>query len=56
MSDYSERRRAKAAIQAAFALIRIDESGEVHLSAAIRIIQIPSEKWDVQGVGEVSDM
>ena len=31
-------------------LKQIDESGEVHLSEAIRKIQIPSEKWDEQGV------
>ena len=31
-------------------LKQIDESGEVHLSDAIRKIQIPSEKWDEQGV------
>jgi len=31
-------------------LKQIDESGEVHLSDAIRKIQIPSEKWDKQGV------
>ena len=30
-------------------LKQIDESGEVHLSEAIRKIQIPSEKWDNQG-------
>ena len=29
---------------------QIDESGEVHLSEAIRKIQIPSEKWDEQGI------
>ena len=27
-----------------------EESGEVHLSEAIRKIQIPSEKWDEQGI------
>ena len=31
-------------------LKQIDESGEVHLSDAIRKIQILSEKWDEQGV------
>ena len=31
-------------------LKQIDESGEIHLSEAIRKIQIPSEKWDEQGV------
>jgi hypothetical protein len=31
-------------------LKQIDESGEVHLSEAIRKIQIPSEKWDEQGI------
>ena len=31
-------------------LKQIDESGEVHLSEAIRKIQIPSDKWDEQGV------
>ena len=31
-------------------LKQINESGEVHLSEAIRKIQIPSEKWDEQGV------
>ena len=31
-------------------LKQIDETGEVHLSEAIRKIQIPSEKWDEQGV------
>jgi len=31
-------------------LKQINESGEVHLSDAIRKIQIPSEKWDEQGV------
>lgn len=31
-------------------LKQIDESGEVHLSDAIRKIQIPSEKWDEQGI------
>ena len=31
-------------------LKQIDESGEVHLSEAIRKIQIPLEKWDEQGV------
>lgn len=28
----------------------LNDSGEVHLSKAIRKIQIPSEKWDEQGV------
>ena len=28
----------------------LDESGEVHLSEVIRKIQIPSEKWNEQGV------
>ena len=31
-------------------LKQLDESGEVHLSEVIRKIQIPSEKWDEQGV------
>jgi len=31
-------------------LKQIDESGEVHLSAAIKKILIPSDKWDEQGV------
>lgn len=31
-------------------LKQIDESGEVHLSDAIRKIRIPSEQWDEQGV------
>ena len=31
-------------------LKQIDESGEVHLSDAIRKIQIPSDKWGEQGV------
>ena len=31
-------------------LIQLDKSGEVHLSDAIRIIRIPSEQWDEQGV------
>ena len=31
-------------------LKQIDETGEVHLSEAIRKIQMPSEKWDEQGV------
>ena len=31
-------------------LKQIDESGEVHLSDAIRKIQIPSDKWDEQGI------
>lgn len=31
-------------------LKQIDETGEVHLSEAIRKIQIPSEKWEEQGV------
>ena len=31
-------------------LKQIDESGEVQLSEAIRKIQIPSEKWDEQGI------
>lgn len=31
-------------------LKQIDESGEVHLSEAIRKIQIPSEKWDERGI------
>ena len=31
-------------------LTQIDESGEVQLSTAIRKIQIPSEKWDEQGI------
>jgi len=29
---------------------QLDGSGEVHLSEVIRKIQIPSEKWDEQGV------
>ena len=31
-------------------LKQIDESGEVHLSDAIRKIRIPSEQWEEQGV------
>ena len=31
-------------------LIQLDESGEVHLSDAIKKFLIPSEKWDEQGV------
>ena len=31
-------------------LKQIDESGEVHLSDAIRIFRIPSEQWEEQGV------
>ena len=31
-------------------LKQLDESGEVHFSEVIRKIQIPSEKWDEQGV------
>ena len=31
-------------------LKQIDESGEVHLSEAIRKIRIPSEQWEEQGV------
>lgn len=31
-------------------LKQINESGEIHLSDAIRKIQIPSEKWEEQGV------
>ena len=31
-------------------LKQLDESGEVHLSEVIRKIQIPSEKWEEQGV------
>ena len=31
-------------------LKQLDESGEVHLSEVIRKIQIPSEKWNEQGV------
>ena len=31
-------------------LKQIDESGEVHLSDAIRIVRIPSEQWEEQGV------
>ena len=31
-------------------LKQLDESGEVHFSDVIRKIQIPSEKWDEQGV------
>ena len=31
-------------------LKQLDESGEIHLSEVIRKIQIPSEKWEEQGV------
>ena len=31
-------------------LIQLDESGEVHLSDAIKKFLSPSEKWDEQGV------
>ena len=31
-------------------LKQLDESGEVHLSEVIRKIQIPSEKWEEQGI------
>jgi hypothetical protein len=31
-------------------LKQIDESGEIHLSDAIRKIRIPSDKWDEQGI------
>ena len=34
-------------------LKQLDESGEVHLSEVIRKIQIPSEKWDEQGVWRI---
>ena len=33
-----------------FHLKQINESGEVHLSDAIKKILIPSDKWDEQGV------
>ena len=31
-------------------LKQINDTGELHLSDVIRKIQIPSEKWDEQGV------
>lgn len=46
----SKRQRAVDVSTINYHLKQIDERGEIHLSEAIRKIQIPSDKWDEQGV------